>query len=372
MENTHVKGPAVLPGPPRLLSIRERQTKFREKSGCLTWAPKGESDTIDKYIMSLLPDGATTTRVLGQDLTKQQMKMRKAKNAGRFGNRRRKSTRDAEKARAEIGKKKKKVGKDEFSDEDYTSDEDSSDSFDSNESDDKQPSEAKGGRLREQERYDACPKPGAAGLPYPRSPPDRPIDESSQNNGGREVLTRTTQDVNTKTARVRQWMDASQSATSGVTSYTPSRPALEHSDDEPEDDAPDESRRPDKRYEMPTGRQKDTIRRALNITRMDFVLSIESTGERYESAPLTHPHESYMSQYNRLQNLFEREFERVFQGRKETPTLYCLDAWSGGFGDYRVEEDDVEGQYLLGRLHEETDEYRAEQYALRSHNYTGC
>lgn len=79
-----------------------------------------------------------------------------------------------------------------------------------------------------------------------------------------------------------------------------------------------------------------------------------------------------MSQYNHLQSLFEIEFEKVYHGSRPTPTLYCLGPWTGGFGEYRIDEDDVHGQYLLEKFHEETDEYRTEQKVYESHRYTGC
>ncbi|KAK4694553.1 hypothetical protein P7C71_g3046, partial [Lecanoromycetidae sp. Uapishka_2] len=83
-------------GPPRILTLRERATKFREKAGCLAWTKRDGSGCINDFILSLLPAGATTTRSLGRDLTAQEMVLRKAGNKGKYSNRRRKAKRDAE------------------------------------------------------------------------------------------------------------------------------------------------------------------------------------------------------------------------------------------------------------------------------------
>ncbi len=82
--------------PPRLNTLRERATKYREASGSLTWERRDGSDGIRSYILSLLPTGATSTRPLGRDLTKEQLAIRKAINAGKAPNRRRKTKREAE------------------------------------------------------------------------------------------------------------------------------------------------------------------------------------------------------------------------------------------------------------------------------------
>ncbi|KAK4694557.1 hypothetical protein P7C71_g3047, partial [Lecanoromycetidae sp. Uapishka_2] len=82
--------------PPFPNTLRERATKYREASGSLAWDSRPDSEGIRDYIMSLLPPGAQTTRVLGGDLTKAQVAARKAINAGKNPNRRRKAKREAE------------------------------------------------------------------------------------------------------------------------------------------------------------------------------------------------------------------------------------------------------------------------------------
>jgi hypothetical protein len=95
--------------PPRLNTLRERATKYREASGSLTWERRDGSDGIRSYILSLLPTGATSTRPLGRDLTKEQLAFRKAINAGKTPNRRLKTKREAEARQAEAEKNEDKV-----------------------------------------------------------------------------------------------------------------------------------------------------------------------------------------------------------------------------------------------------------------------
>lgn len=61
-------------------------------------------------MLSILPPGATTTRSLGSDLSNEQVAARKAVNAGRSPNKRRKAKREAE-ARGTNNVDKKKAGK---------------------------------------------------------------------------------------------------------------------------------------------------------------------------------------------------------------------------------------------------------------------
>ncbi len=150
-----------------------------------------------------------------------------------------------------------------------------------------------------------------------------------------------------------------------------SEPGSDPDSDASKNNTLDDQGQKDKRYGVPRGRWVSTVQRALNTTRMDFVLNMENTGERYESVPLNYPNESYMSQYRHLQELFEAEFEKIHRGARPTPILYCLEKWSGGFGDYVIREDDVHGQYLLERLHEETAEYKAMIERQRTYAYTG-
>lgn len=102
-------------GPPRMLAVRERATKFREKAGCLAWTKRDGSNPINDYILSLLPAGATTNRALGGDLMAQQVAERKAVNKGKYGNRRRKAKREAE---------AKEQGQEDSSDDSLKGDED--------------------------------------------------------------------------------------------------------------------------------------------------------------------------------------------------------------------------------------------------------
>jgi len=76
----------------------------------LAWDARDGSKNIQAYMLSILPPGATTTRSLGSDLTNEQVAARKAVNAGRSPNKRRKAKREAE-ARGTNNVDKKDVGK---------------------------------------------------------------------------------------------------------------------------------------------------------------------------------------------------------------------------------------------------------------------
>lgn len=80
----------------RIYTLNERATKFRNTAACLSWGEKTGSAEKKAYILSLLPPGATDTRSLGGDLSKQQQEQLIAANKGRFPNRRRKAKRALE------------------------------------------------------------------------------------------------------------------------------------------------------------------------------------------------------------------------------------------------------------------------------------
>ena len=80
----------------RIYTLNERATKFRNTAACLSWGEKTGSAEKKAYILNLLPAGATDTRSLGKDLTKQQQAELVAANKGQFPNRRRKAKRTLE------------------------------------------------------------------------------------------------------------------------------------------------------------------------------------------------------------------------------------------------------------------------------------
>lgn len=80
----------------RIYTLNERATKFRNTAACLSWGEKTGSAEKKAYILGLLPAGATDTRSLGKDLTKQQQEELIAANKGNFPNRRRKAKRTLE------------------------------------------------------------------------------------------------------------------------------------------------------------------------------------------------------------------------------------------------------------------------------------
>ena len=82
--------------PVRIYTLNERATKFRNTAACLSWGEKTGSAEKKAYILSLLPPGATDTRSLDGDLSKQQQEQVIAANKGKFPNRRRKSKRALE------------------------------------------------------------------------------------------------------------------------------------------------------------------------------------------------------------------------------------------------------------------------------------
>ena len=77
----------------RIYTLNERATKFRNTAACLSWGEKTGSAEKKRYILGLLPEGATDTRSLGRDLTKEQQEQLTAANKGMFPNRRRKAKR---------------------------------------------------------------------------------------------------------------------------------------------------------------------------------------------------------------------------------------------------------------------------------------
>lgn len=87
--------------------------------------------------------------------------------------------------------------------------------------------------------------------------------------------------------------------------------------------------KPDYRYMTPWGRVTDirdraNIRRALELTCIDFC---QRRGHAVPRDLLANHHnESYMSQYRRIQALFDR----IWMG-KHRVNLYCLPAWTKGF-----------------------------------------
>ena len=77
----------------RIYTLNERATKFRNTAACLSWGEKTGSAEKKAYILGLLPEGATDTRSLGRDLSKEQQEELIAANKGKFPNRRRKAKR---------------------------------------------------------------------------------------------------------------------------------------------------------------------------------------------------------------------------------------------------------------------------------------
>lgn len=83
-------------GPPRIASLVERATKFREKACCVSWNPKEGSQEIRNYILAKLTAGAAaanTTVSITADLTVTEIKALKAANKGNYPNRRLKAKR---------------------------------------------------------------------------------------------------------------------------------------------------------------------------------------------------------------------------------------------------------------------------------------
>ncbi|KAK4694554.1 hypothetical protein P7C71_g3045, partial [Lecanoromycetidae sp. Uapishka_2] len=265
--------------------------------------------------------------------------------SGIHPDRRRKVVQDAEKLRTEQERAARGEGR---------SDEDAADNAAPDKDHQRKGSEDKEIRQVKEEEEE----PGQSILPLPKSPPSHVVPESIEHKLTRESLPKSPKSTAGKKATIFQWIETSRAA---IPQPDPNR------ESPPTDHGP-----PDMRYEVPTGRCIDTIRRALDTTRMDFVLHVESSGENYESVPLDFPNQSYISQYDRLQKLFQTEFGKRYGYTRTTPTLYSLDKWTGSFGDYRIDEDDFQGQYLLERLDEETAEYKLKKEALRGHLYTGC
>lgn len=83
-------------GPPRVASLTEKATKFRQKAGLPHIRNKLGSENIKSYIKSPLPTGAKTTKDLDRDPTSAEVNAARVKNKGQHANRRRKSTREKE------------------------------------------------------------------------------------------------------------------------------------------------------------------------------------------------------------------------------------------------------------------------------------
>lgn len=103
----------------------------------------------------------------------------------------------------------------------------------------------------------------------------------------------------------------------------------------------------DYRFITPIGRATDSrdrayIRRALELTCIDFC---DRRGHAVPNDLLTeHHNESYMSQQRHIQ----KEFSRIWCGADAAPSLYCLNAWTAGFSQWRVRSG--KGQNLMAKL----------------------
>ena len=101
----------------------------------------------------------------------------------------------------------------------------------------------------------------------------------------------------------------------------------------------------DVRYRKSSKRDAITVRRALNLTIMDYALQIR---QKYPEDLFPLLRESYANQVQRLQEKINKEWT----GPREPPTPFSLEQWTNNFDDWRIDGDDDQGKMLQSLVDE--------------------